>query len=326
MALDFTLSATPSIVAANAPTTVTITLTGTGALASTATFTATGAGTPSAAPTMLTGAVAGASVTFTWTAALSGVLTVTASGGLVAFHTLPILVAAANAVCAMQIIDEANGLLGVRDPDANTDSTQAASFLTRMNMLIDSWRLESGFAYATQAISGTIKAGAQSITIGPTGDIVTAYRPVQIEAGSTFRSGTLDYAIDAITNAQYAQIPYKTYSTLGPDAMNYTPTLPNGTLSLYPQASADVTITLIALLEATEFQDLFTFYTLAPGYKRALAYSLAEEMAPDFQIQLHPQVSKAASLARRAIKRSNHATPAISGYLPRGNIVRGWEI
>jgi hypothetical protein len=61
----------------------------------------------------------------------------------------------------------------------------------------------------------------------------------------------------------------------------------------------------------TEFADLATNYSLVKGYKKALEYSLAEELAPGIR-PLDPLIVRNAANARRAIRRTNVNVPLLN--------------
>jgi hypothetical protein len=212
---------------------------------------------------------------------------------------------------ANKIIGQALGLIGVRSSADPVSGADAAIALERLNTMLDAWRVVSLFAYATQTITGALPANTQTRTIGPTGDLAIAQRPIRIEAGSKYTVGGQDYPINPITQAQYEAIHLKTVGAMGPDVVFYNPTLPNGLLSFYPLAGADCTVSLVALLQVSQFADLTTDYGLAPGYERALVFSLAEEVSPDFERDAPPVVVRGARNARRMIQRANHDVPQL---------------
>ena len=136
-------------------------------------------------------------------------------------------------------------------------------------------------------------------------------RPIRLEAGSTYTSGGIDYQIESITQDEYESIGLKTTAGLGPDRVFYSPGFPTGLLSFYPLSSSSVTLSLVVLVQVSQFADLTTDYSLAPGYERALVFSLAEESGPDFEREVPPTVTRGAMNARRIIKRVNHTVPQL---------------
>jgi hypothetical protein len=212
---------------------------------------------------------------------------------------------------ANKIIAQALGLIGVRSSADPVSGADAAIALERLNTLLDAWRVQSLFAYATLTITGTLPPATATRTIGPTGQLVTTVRPMRVEAGSKYTVGGQDYPITPITQAEYEAILLKTVGAMGPDVVWFNPTLPDGLLSFYPLAGSGCTLSLVVLLQVSAFADLTTDYGLSPGYERALVFSLAEEVAPDFERDAPPVVVRNARNARRMIQRANHDVPQL---------------
>jgi hypothetical protein len=213
---------------------------------------------------------------------------------------------------ANQIIGQALGLLGVRSAADPVTGAEAAICLERLNTMLDAWKVQPLFSYATTKITGTLPSGVSSRTVGPTGADMTATRPVRLEAGCTYTdSSGIERVIERITQAAYEGIQDKEFASDGPEAVFYNPTLPNGVLYFWPRASASVSLSLVVQVQAAAFADLTTDYGLAPGYARAFAYSLAEEVAPDFEREVPASVSRTAFNARRLVQRGNHDVPQL---------------
>jgi hypothetical protein len=225
---------------------------------------------------------------------------------------------------ANQIIGQALGLLGVRSSADAVPGSDAVIALERLNTLLDGWRAQSLFAYATQTITGTLPASTATRTIGPAGQLVASPRPTRIES-MFYTSGSTDYEVKPFTAEEYDRIPDKTITGLGPDFYYFNPGLAAGTLSFYPLASENVTLTIRLWLQVTAFADLTTDYTLSPGYLRALVYSLAEECGPDFEREAPPSVLRTAANARTLLKRVNHRVPQLEVTgTERPDILRGY--
>ncbi len=231
---------------------------------------------------------------------------------------------------AQKIINQAFGLIGIREGADPVSGTDAAIAFERLNTLLDAWRVESLYCYATQTLTATLPAGIATLDVGPSGDFVTAaavevdLRPVRVEY-ARYRSSGLDFPIRSITQAEYERICLKTNDGSGPCVVFYNPTLPDGIAYFYPVPSADVVVTLIVQLQVTAFADLSTDYELAPGYEKALVYTLAEECAPDFEREVTPTTARTAKNARRMIKRANHSVPQLLFDQPsyRSTILEG---
>lgn len=76
------------------------------------------------------------------------------------------------------------------------------------------------------------------------------------------------------------------------------------------------------------FAALTTEYTLPPGYERALVFTLAEEVAADYEREIPPTVARNAAAARRILKRANFKVPQLvvgedDRMTARGRFIRG---
>jgi hypothetical protein len=218
---------------------------------------------------------------------------------------------------AAKIIGQSLGLLGIRSSADPVTGADAVICLERLNTLLDAWKVQPGYAYAATTISGALGAGVASLTIGPTGDLATT-RPVRIEMGTKYTVDGFDYPIRPVTRQDFEEERLKTLQARGPCVVHYNPTLPDGVLHFWPTPSASVTLTVLMQVQLTAFADLTTDYSLPPGYERALVFTLAEEVGPDFERDVPPTVSKNAANARRLLMRSNHDVPQLDVCLPIG--------
>lgn len=210
---------------------------------------------------------------------------------------------------ATEIIGQALGLLGVKDPVEAVNGTEAANCLVRLNGLLDSWRTESLSAYSLARVSASVAAA--TATIGPAGTFVLASRPVRLELGCFFTAGGVDYPIDPIGADRFNAIPVKTNGGRGPSVVYIDEAWPAATLYFYPVPASAVTVTLLVQTQITAFADLTTSYSFPPGYARAMAFDLALEMAPEYQVAVTPLLMRRAEGAKRSVTRLNSRVPVL---------------
>jgi hypothetical protein len=177
-------------------------------------------------------------------------------------------------------------------------------------------------------VTHTVVSEAQTLTIGPGGNIDTQ-RPERFEAGCYFSWGGLDFELIEITEAEYNRITLKSVGGLGPTWFDYTPSLPLGTLRFFPRIPSSAVLRMPVQVHLTAFADLTTLYTLPAGYERALVFTLAEEVAADYEREIPPTVARNAAAARRILKRANHKVPQLvvgEGDLTtqESRFIRGW--
>jgi hypothetical protein len=204
------------------------------------------------------------------------------------------------------------GKLGIVSPGEALKPEDGETCLEALNRILDAWKLERMYAYATATIEHTVAAEAQSLTIGPGADIDMPERPVRFEAGCYYSSGGLDYALVNINEAEYNLIGMKNVGALGPVSFDYTSSFPIGVLRFFPRIIAGAQMRLIVQQRIDSFAALGTLYTLPPGYERALVFTLAEEVAADYEREIPPTVARNAAAARRILKRANNVVPQLS--------------
>lgn len=208
---------------------------------------------------------------------------------------------------ALQIINRAAELIGYKDPEEALSGGDTANFLGVLNDLVDGWNTQRLFivnvAEVVASVSGT------SATVGDGMTFATA-RPVRLEDGGFSRLNGVDYPLSAIDRVTYEQIALKTVQGTFPQYAYYDATLPTGTVYFYPAPATAISVHLPFQVQLSAFADQATDYNLAPGYKRALELSLAEELAPGRR-QLDPFIARQAQNARRAIRRSNVDVPLL---------------
>jgi hypothetical protein len=206
---------------------------------------------------------------------------------------------------ALSIINRAAELIGYKDPDETLSGNESNSFLDALNAMVDEWNTKRLYIVASQEIVTTVSGTPISIGTGAT---INTPRPVRIDDGFV-RLNAVDYPIEWLTQEQYNDIRVKAVAGQIPQYGYYEPSLPAGAVFLWP-VPQNVSLHLIVATQLDEFADLATSYNLAPGYRKALAYSLAEEIAPG-RAPLNPLIANKAASARRAIKTANFESPQL---------------
>jgi hypothetical protein len=89
----------------------------------------------------------------------------------------------------------------------------------------------------------------------------------------------------------------------------------------WPYPSEAMTVMLWSNKLVKSFPDLTTAIDLPPGYERALVFSLAEEIAPEYEVTPSAMVVSKAMQGRKNIKRINTQVPVMGmPYgIPSGN-------
>lgn len=223
---------------------------------------------------------------------------------------------------ANSLIDRAYSLLGYKDPGEALSGADAAYALSALNDMIDSWNTQGYFIVTVSDVVTTVSG--LPITIGPS-MAIDVPRPTEMKAGAFVRSGGVDFPIEWISREEYDSITVKSISSNIPAYGYYDAGLPTGNIYLWPYSLAGAELHLPLNSSLSEFADLSTDYNLAPGYRKAISYSLAEELSPGVR-ELPAQVAKQAFLARKAIRRTNVRVPLLdlgTAYSPLARFLSG---
>jgi hypothetical protein len=205
---------------------------------------------------------------------------------------------------AQTIINGALRLLQVASTDVVLTNDEANDALESLNQMIDGWSNESLMLYHVTREQFTCIPAHNPHTIGLSGDFVTSV-PMNIEAATVTVNGT-DYPVLPIDYDDYAVIKLKTLQNVYPEYFyldKASPVLAN--LYMYPVPSTASTINLYSRKPLTNFASLTDNLTLPPGYERALKYSLAVELAPEYQVSAGQDVIALAIAAKASLKRTN---------------------
>jgi hypothetical protein len=208
--------------------------------------------------------------------------------------------------------------------DETPSADESADGLDALNGMLESWSTERLFAYAIRDESFSWAASAASRTVGAAGDFVTD-RPDRVDESSYFSTGGgIDYGVTLITGDTYSAIPVKTITNSFPKFLfvDYTSSA-LVTLYAFEVPSATITFHLRSWKILQSFSALTTTVALPAGYRRAIEYSLAEEICSEYGVEIPPMVAAIARKARSNIKRINAPSPVMRsevGYMSRGPI------
>lgn len=208
---------------------------------------------------------------------------------------------------AVQIIDRAYTVLGYKDPADALTGQDTAYALSVLNDLIDSWNTQTLYIYTTTEI--VVTTSGKPITIGA-GQTINTTRPVRLPVGSYARISGIDYPIDWIDTAQYQSIVLKNTASTIPIYGFYDGGAPTGNLYFWPYQTTATEYHILVETQLTEWATLATDVTLTQGYRRALVYSLAEELAAGLR-EVPAVVTRNAMNARRAIRQANVVVPVL---------------
>ncbi len=220
---------------------------------------------------------------------------------------------------ALDIIKRSMRLLGVYSIGETPSADESADALFALNSMVESWANENLFIYAKTLNTITLAANVGSYTVGPSGSTITG-RPLEVSDASYITYQGVDYPLSIVTLNDYNSIPVKTIAGI-PNLLYVLPNMPNVTVQLWPLPSETMTLNLWSNKTLQSFSGLTDVIALPPGYERALAYCLAQEIGPEFDVKVSPDITKKAMQARKVLKRTNTEVPRLSmPYgIPMGN-------
>lgn len=200
---------------------------------------------------------------------------------------------------ALDLITGAAKLIGVLFKSETMSDDEAADGLVSLNDMLGSWS-NNGLVIISRAWESFPISGASSYLIGP-GQTLNTVRPVVIRS-AYIRSGSIDYPMEQITDEQYQTITLKSTSSPFPDFFNYDNAYPYGTIRFYPQLSPSGELHLLSEKPLTSIASLATTVDLPAGWNKAIRYSLAVEMAPEYGVSVSEEVARGAMNSLAAIE------------------------
>ncbi len=207
------------------------------------------------------------------------------------------------ATCADIILLALKDINIVDENETPSASILADSFSTLKQML-NLWQIDGLSIYATQDVTFA-PTGALSYTIGSTGTVNTIARPDKIKYSYYELSGLGYPMMDALgTREEYESIALKSVANAIPFAYYYEPTFPNGTLFIYPQASAGL-IHIGVDVPFTDYTAAANNLLLPPEYEFVIRMNLAALLGNLFGIGTPPKIEKMANDSKRILDRNN---------------------
>jgi hypothetical protein len=196
-----------------------------------------------------------------------------------------------------------NGL-AVYAPAEPIKPADAITVLDAINTVLDDWAAETQASYA-ETWTTFVHTGVNPQTLGPTGIVVCAARPVAID--SVVVAGVPLFVTNdpAWWDAQPAG---------GGIGVFYSADEPNGSLYFSPALSAGTSVRLMQRTTIGPVLQTDTL-TLPPGYQSALELTVMEAVADAFHVVLTANQLTRAGKARARIWTHNLRVPTLS---PRG--------
>ena len=207
---------------------------------------------------------------------------------------------------AQTLIDRALRLNGVIASGQSPTATETADALIALNAMLESWQTDKLNVYAFVDTAIALTAADASYTVGPSGDFNLTPRPSKIEQ-CFIRISNFDYPVKLVESEEWFAIVDKTTTTSDiPTKAYYEPSLPTGTLLLWPVPNTANSLHIVTWTSLVTLASAATAIALPAGYERAIVYNLAVETAPEFGAHVTREIAKIAAESYAAIKRMNH--------------------
>lgn len=215
-------------------------------------------------------------------------------------------------ITAQNIIDAAFTDIGVLSPGETLEAAFAADGLLKLNGLVSWWATQSLTSLVNQRSVFTLIANQATYLIGPGGTNTSfqVARPMVLDNAGILLNATtpaVEKPIGQMTDDMYANLSIKTLVSTLFTQVYYNPTMPNGTVFLWPTPNtADNNLVLYYRTVLAEFADYATtLYTLAPAFQLALEYNLALLLATPYGREVPALILKLASDTLSDLKRQN---------------------
>lgn len=208
---------------------------------------------------------------------------------------------------ARQMIEYALQEIGAIAADEFVSDSDAKAGLVRLNSLLDTWQTERLTIYNLNRGLYTIVANQAAYTIGVSGaDWTCAVRPVFIQRAGMLDTDDMESPVEILTQDRYAAISDKTQTSDEATALYYNPTVPLGTVTLWPVPTDATNQSVLYIpLPLTAGLTLDSTLTLAPAYEEAIRYNLAVRLCPVMGRPLDPLVAQLALESKKHIKSAN---------------------
>ena len=203
-----------------------------------------------------------------------------------------------------ELIKEVLEEIGAYGIGESIDSDDENKVFVRLNLLLEQFSGHRSLVHREVLESFSTVASQGSYTIGAdvTADINTV-RPMRISR-MYYRSNNTDKDIDFITGEERADISEK-LSTGTLDTFYYDPNAPLATIEFYPIPDSVVTVYVESWKQLPEYATLTDNVDLPPGYKSALIYNLAVDLADSFGKSVTAILMKKARDSRKQISMVN---------------------
>jgi len=218
--------------------------------------------------------------------------------------------------------------IGAIDPTEIPDAQEAFDVQAKANILIDSWNAERRYVYANTFFTGKLTPSLQPHLIGPTGSANfnqaagILQRPVKILDANILLNALaaapwigqttvrLTVRVHQDKGAWWASKKAPGVASVTPTDLYYEPDWPNGSMFVWVVPTVAYPLELMIQTLLLQYQ-LADTVSLPPGGTMAFVYSLAELIAPDFELPWTAGLEQLKRAALRRFTNLNVASPQL---------------
>jgi hypothetical protein len=208
---------------------------------------------------------------------------------------------------AQDVVNRAARLMTSVASGETPTAIESSDALIAFNDLLESWQADRQLVFALTDTSYAMVASTGDYTVGPTGNFALTPRPVKLEDVYVM-VGVTRYPVELVEEDRWFNLANSAAQSDIPILGRYNPTLPTGTLSVWPIPNTANNLHILTWVPCSEIATLGTTLAFPPGWRRALAYNLAVELAAEYDKPLHPTVAPIAAESKATIMRANHKT------------------
>jgi len=170
---------------------------------------------------------------------------------------------------------------------------EAVDGLLVLNQMIDKWASDQTMVYSISRLLFSLVANQGSYTIGAGGDF-SVTRPPRIEHAGAVLSldQTPEVPMLIYSINQWRSVRGKAITDTLPRGLYYDSGAPLGTIYVWPVPSSTPQLALYLWQFVTEYESTDTQVTLPYGYRAALTYNLAVELAARFPLRVQKNATQ----------------------------------
>lgn len=209
----------------------------------------------------------------------------------------------------LDVITGALRLIGVLASGESPSSNESTDALNTFNQLIDSWSNEElivipvvrdVFAFASVGLAETYTWGTSAT--------LNSARPMSVKRALIQLTGTsppIELPMEILNMEEYAAVVLKSLQSSFPLYCYIDDAYPSRNVSVWPVPTDSTNSLVFYSTKPMVSAVLNTALSLPPGYLRALRFSLAVDLAPEYGRAIPAEVAAIAVESKAQIKRMN---------------------